>query len=61
MLRRGELGGKIGEFFYNVFTTFCHPKGGAKMCAVTNFRVRSLGLGKTDAVALLLREKLSVF
>ena len=26
----------------NSFTTFCHPKGGAKMCAVTNFRVRRL-------------------
>ena len=25
-----------------LFTTFCHPKGGAKMCAVTNFRVRRL-------------------
>ena len=31
------------------------------MCAVTNFRGRSLAVGKTDAIALLLREKLSVF
>ena len=31
------------------------------MCAVTNFRVRKLAVGKTDAVALLLREKVSVF
>ena len=31
------------------------------MCAVTNFRGLKLAVGKTDAFALLLREKFSVF
>ena len=42
-------------------STFCHPKGGAQMCRKAKFVGSPLVVGKTDAFALLLREKVSVF